>query len=967
MSIPEMYKEVDRLMGLFDYNGAISLLVQIVKENPDEMDNAQKKIQEIRAKKEEFNAKYEELIRVLFKENNYEKGLKIISELESMDKNPNTATSESLKDARISAELIYFRLLFNDIMDRAQKQINLKNYDQAASIYKTGFDLHKRTYDERNYGDIIKGPADKERKILLKSLDSFISEYKNLAQFTPQMLTTSIEDNRTVHQLMINEFKHFTKLRNDIWKAGYVFEEQNKLLAKINPDIREDFYLSFSNRIIFGRSENRFKEGLVRDLDAYWEERISQLQEEYIRKTNELMNRGDLLFNRGSWQEAQTVFDETEYWAARGVELTELWSGRINLKSSYTLYQISQDFIDKEYNTLVDLRIKQKKAVEHSRLSLFNQRLQEYSSYDSNDLALMSERRDELSNELQVLEPAKNDWNTFIGKYNKDTLYTDNFAGKENILFVKRIDKTIEKYRTLDGKISLDSANLEIQPLENEYAQMKTLQKKSQSLLNGIPPETSKEGDLSILYVYPEESSNLVDNLKEQNTALSDKIKDFKSRYQEIRAAIPQTDEMAVYIGRAEAMLLNLENDLKEYQKLQRKADQNIASAERFLGEGEFRFGQAESALSDKDFNKALQDLTAAQELFVQALSFNEKIIDRTTLDKRISDLQTRILQEENKEVVRFVRENVNKGKSLYLQGLYSQSEVFLLKAESRWFTTNTDPNNEINYWLNLVRAALSVESGRTIEETEPLYAEMTQFLNLAYTNYQEGKAQMESGNKSEALALLDKADQNLNQILIPMPLNQQASVLKLKIQQLKDPELFKVTFDEKFKSAVSRLKLEPDTAYIDLKDLSAIQPNYPGIKKAIYNAEILLGIRRPPPDLAALAESKSLYKKAFAIVEGNVRSQFPVALTQLDRAIELNPENQDAITLKDRIQLDAGGQATAVLSSAANALFKSAEEKYINGDYFEAYAIVQQLLGDKKTSSYPPLQDLKRRIESKF
>jgi len=40
---------------------------------------------------------------------------------------------------------------------------------------------------------------------------------------------------------------------------------------------------------------------------------------------------------------------------------------------------------------------------------------------------------------------------------------------------------------------------------------------------------------------------------------------------------------------------------------------------------------------------------------------------------------------------------------------------------------------------------------------------------------------------------------------------------------------------------------------------------------------------------------------------------------------------------------------------------------KYINGEYFEAYAIVQQLLKDKKTASYPPLQDLKRRIESKF
>ncbi len=967
MTIAQKYREVERLMGIFDYNGAISLLVQIVKDNPEEMDKAQKKIQEIRKKKEEFNAKYEELIRVLFEENDYEKGLEIISELEAMDKNPNVATSESLTDARISAELIYFRLLFNEIMDRAQIQVEQKNYNQAATIYKTGFELHKRTYDERNYGDVIKGPADRERSVLLSSLDSFVLDYSGLTRFTPQMLTVSVENNRNLHQRVIDEFTRFSKLRNDIWKAGYVFEEQNKLLGEINPDIREDFYLSFSNRIIFGRLENRFKEGLVPAMDRYWDENITLLQNEYVRKTDEILSRGELLFNSSTWNQAQPVFDEAEYWADRGVELTELWSQRINLMSSYRLYEDSQNILNNQYNVLEDLRIKSRKAVELSRLSLFNQRLEEYRNYDRNDLEQMSRRRALLSDELGNLTPLKNDWNRFIGGYRNDVLYSDSFAANEGSRLAGRMDQSILNYRTLDGRIALDSADFEILPLEGEYNRMKGEYDRSVSLLNGIPPEASEEGDLSILYVYPETSYALIETLRDDNALLSADLKDYKSRYQAVRTAIPQSEEMAVYIGRAEALILNMENDLKEYQKLQRRADQNMASAERFLGEGEFRFRQSESALSAKDFNRALQELSSAQELFVQALSFNETIVERASIDSRIADLQSRILQEENKEVIRFVRENVNQGKSLYLQGLYAQSEVVLLRAESRWYTTNTEPNNEINYWMNLVRAALSVESGRTIEETEPLYAEMTQFLNLAFTNFQAGKSQIESGNRNGGLNLLDKADQNLNEILIPMPLNQQASVLKLKIQQLRDPDLFKVTFDEKFKSAVSRLSREPDTAYIDLKDLSAIQPDYPGMKKAIYDAEILLGIRKPPPNLAALAESRDLYNKAFAIVEGNVRSQFPVALTQLDRAIELNPENQDAITLKDRIQLDAGGQATAVLSSAANALFKSAEEKYINGEYFEAYAIVQQLLADKKTAAYPPLQDLKRRIESKF
>uniref|UniRef100_UPI00260404F9 hypothetical protein n=1 Tax=Oceanispirochaeta sp. TaxID=2035350 RepID=UPI00260404F9 len=946
---------------------AINLLVEIVKENPEEMDKAQKKIQEIRLKKEEFNAKYEELIRALFEENDYQKGLEIISELEKLENNPNDSTSESLTDARISAELIYFRLLFNELMDRALVQINNQNYDAAVSIYQTGFQLHKRTYDERNYGDLIKGPVDAQLLLLSSSLDEFVENYRRLDTYTPQSIISSVEENIIIHESLMKNYSRFTDLRNRIWKAGYIFEEQNFLLGRISAEFKEDFFLSFANRIVFGRLDNRYGEGLVLAMDKYWEKNISLLQEEYFRKTDELMSRGEEFFNNNSWVQAQNSFDEAQYWAEKGIDMTNLWSGRINVDPEFNLHSTSESWLNKEYITLENIRIKKNKAEYNSQLSLFNQRLDEFSIYNDQDLELMAEQRDTVSRELDDLLLLKEGWNKYINSYSGDALYNDNLATEQGALYLTLIDRGIQNYMNLNGRIALDSADFEILPMEREYNQMESSMTRSQSLMDGIPPAEAIEGDASLLYVFPEESMAITEQLKEINTDLTARVKTYKTHYQGIQKEIPQKEKMSEYIGRAEALLLNMEDDLREYTRLQRKADQNIASSERFLGEGEFRLQQSENALTRKEFRQALDELTTAQELFVQALSFNEAVVERSSTDRRIVDLQSRILLEENKEVIRFVRENVTKGKELYLQGLYGLSEVILLRAESRWYSTNTEPNNEINYWLNLVRAALSVESGRTIAETEPLYAEMTQFLNLAYTNFESGKKDLESGARNKGLRLLDKADQNLNEILIPMPLNQQASVLKLKIQQLKDPELFKITFEEKFKSALSKLRTETDIAYIDLKDLSALQPDYPGMKNALYNAEILLGIRRPPPNLKALAESKSLYEKAYAIVEGNVRSQFPVALTQLDRAIELNPENQAALVLKDRIQLDAGGQTTVVLSSAANVRFKSAEEKYINGEYFEAYAIVQQLLGNKTTASYPPLQDLKRRIESKF
>lgn len=963
----QKYREVERLIESYDFNAAINLLVEIVKEDPEEMDHAQKLIQEIRTKKEEFNAKYEELIRVLFEENDYQKGLEIISELEELDKNPNEATSESLTTARISAELIYFRLLFNEIMDRAIVQISEGNYNTAATIYRTGFELHKRTYNENEYGEIIKGPVDQNLEALLAALDEFVGNYDILTKYSAAEISSTIQDNINFNEELLSDIEHFSKLRNAVWKAAYVFEEQNRLLSEINEDFKEDFFLSFSNRIVFGRLETRYEEGLIRAFDSYWDNSVLPIQKALVDKTESLMERAENEYASRQWDLAQSSFDEAEYWAQKSVEIGELWSSRVNTEDSLTIHPYARDLMRREYNGLENSRIQYKKAIFNSRLSFYQNALSEYQIYDDQNLAEMSELRESLARELESIIPIKDEWNYFISSYNRDALYNDTFASNEDSTFNSRIDQEIDSYKNFDGLLALDSADLEILPLENEYNEMENSLNRSLALLSGILPEGAEDGDRTILLVYPEESFSILENLKQKNQELSQQASNYKRRYQEIRQEIPQQDAMARYIGRAEALILNLEDKLRDYTREQRKADQSIANAERYIGEGEFRFKRAEEALAQKDFSQATQQLATAQELFVQSLSFNETIINRADIDKRIADLQEEILLEQNKEVIKFVRENVNNGKNLYLQGLYGQSEIILLRAENRWFTTNTDQNNEINYWLNLVRAALSVESGRTIEETEPLYAEMTQFLNLAFANFEAGSSKISSGDKEEGFRLLDRADDNLNEILIPMPLNQQASVLKLKIQQLKDPDLFKITFDEKFKSAVSKIRTEPDIAYIDLKDLSAIQANYPGMKKAIYDAEIILGIRIPPPDLKALAESKDLYEKAFVIVEGNVRSQFPIALTQLDRAIELNPENQDAIELKDRIQLDAGGQTAFVLSSADNARFKSAEDKYINGEYFEAYAIVQQLLKDKKTASYPPLQDLKRRIESKF
>ncbi len=138
-------------------------------------------------------------------------------------------------------------------------------------------------------------------------------------------------------------------------------------------------------------------------------------------------------------------------------------------------------------------------------------------------------------------------------------------------------------------------------------------------------------------------------------------------------------------------------------------------------------------------------------------------------------------------------------------------------------------------------------------------------------------------------------------------------------------------------------------------------------MRAAIYDAEIKLGIRTPPPDPEKIREAEILYNKANKIVKSNVKSNYSSALEYLKKAFVLNPDNDNITVLKDRVQAEMGGNTSVVLSENDQEQFRLAEQEFINGNYYAAFAIVHKLLQDKKNRNYYPLLELKRRIDSKI
>ena len=158
--------------------------------------------------------------------------------------------------------------------------------------------------------------------------------------------------------------------------------------------------------------------------------------------------------------------------------------------------------------------------------------------------------------------------------------------------------------------------------------------------------------------------------------------------------------------------------------------------------------------------------------------------------------------------------------------------------------------------------------------------------------------------------------------------------------------------------------------AYNTLTDYYNLVPDYKGLKDVLYNLEIELGMRQRPVDNSAAARSTRLTTQA--------RNQFNSAgsdVTKLNRALDtvnealkLNPNNKDAINLKDRISLKIGSSSIIVLSSDDQNLLTQAKKAYQVGNIDDANTYMLRLLNNNPNNiKLKEVEELYNKIKSQL
>ncbi len=971
----ERLAEVEKLIEEKRYNQAILLLSQVVKEDPDRFDAAEELMNRIRTHRSEIDAGFADL-NTAIRENDLENIVALMDKLEDLNPYPNESEAELLDMLRAAGvEQIYFVNQFRDIMARAKAQIEAGQYQRAITTYLEGFEINKDRFDEAGYGNILVNSANRA----LQNMRQSITDFRALSSTLDQEDTLISAEAETLNQAVAAvaaDLESMMVEKGTVDRAGLIFQLLNTQIRDNSADDQYDLFLFFAGQLVSGPKDST-TEGIAYTLDAIWRQDSTGLE-------STLLQRGEASYAVVTEQfRTESLTQTVESVAEAGalftalLDLQALWPLRVAPTYVYPPGESSgQTAVDAALPAFLRTQEYLKALGDYRSLIETSQRTTVLEEREITTTGQIFEDREELDDLIQRTTALGSAWQQQLAFYTNGAGvgYSLNDHAAQAREVISDINGTLATIEALDIRLLDRVARVQGVEFEERFQRYKASFEEGVRLQEGVEatrePIRDEEGQIIEIPVRVEQFPSLavaiyqplVTDLEDLAEGAGDMLEDALQN----RDYLDRSEELKIHVRSLESLVDRTAQLQEELSRRFEDARQAALQAERYRREGMLRYQQAQANVNNERYAEARLNIQTAREAFDNSLSFQEDPEVRRIRDEDLVALSRSIIDRENDRVIREVRQLIDSGRRLYAQGDFTGAEQTLLKAKARWADTNTAENPEVSFWLALVRSAVDATTGREIAVIDPLYKEMSQLYNLAYGDFQAGRKAVEQGETGVALRLLRRAEERIAKILVPFPYNALARVLTLRILQISDPDVFRRRITELYNDALARRNDSPQEAYAVFKDIEQLQPQYPGLQTAIRNIEITLGFRIPPPDPAKIAESRDLYLQAKSIRGRNLRDLYPVALDQLNEALRLNPDNRDAVALKDQLLIATGGEREDVLSSDDQRLLREAEAKYLAGRYFEALAIIEQLLRKSSNQRNQEILDLAKRVRAK-
>lgn len=1002
--------EIDRLIKDTEYDKALQLLNSYLKKHPENFDNVQVRIKKIMNARKQYSALAEQLLWIIENEpENSQKIYEITEQLEQFEKNPSNQIKNFIQDAKKSSEFNYFRSLFLTIQKESASFTERKLYNLAILKIKEGFWLYKDEFYAKwnNNPQIIE---QMENLINQLEMQTIVFEDKTLVnQINEQTQIIDEFISQKKYDEIYKELENITKsiqilagIRNNLLN---IIEKMSELYEKnYDSDLNDASYIPFMIRFISG-VDNIPHSGILGCVEYYWDLTVknlndkvfTQLQNNYYDFTDSLNNENKekMQENLESIQKFVAIqrkildfynlFEQDsdykkenplEYYYVLGDTLLVLSQKTLSVNELYfkllgiqqeqsilieKILNDTENTDDKKIKSLFDLSLQAAKIVGNKN----DYELQNYQWYN------------------KYKKQKKDIWNSLLQTYN--FLVDKTFNEASNI----QLDLFNQIFYAYKSNIETNSFDIEKRfevaqelldglPVQLSKEEIQQMKENSQIIVDFDYAKKHKtEENLGILYCYPNFAQTLIMEAQSKIQNTQSKINNYcdavYSNLKEnslISSENNSSNSQEFYID-------YMDNQQKYFSEYEKKCNNLLGMAKQqrnksilARNEGELRFSEAQVSLEKNDFDMARKKLQDSLKKFDESLKYQDNYELRLDCDSKLYELGIKIAKLENEIVVKEVRELKNKAKDAYFNGRFEDAQKYLNQAKSRWSVTNEIPDEEIVMLSNFVNSAISMKTGRDIPVSAPQYPEMSQLLNLAYAYFEEGSELIKKGKRNEGITKLDIAVENVQKLQLVYPLNQEAAILTLRINQLKDSKKFEREFSQKINAA--KLMCEnPKTrkeGYANLLDYYEIQPDYKGLKELIYKVEIDIGIRQKKADNSGVKKANQLLSEAKKIYSSakDDEEKLKQALAKVDESLSLVMDNEEAVKLKDEITTKIGGTVITVLSTEDERLYQLAVQRLQSNNVIEANLILEKILQKKGNASLQKIKDLKNKIDAR-
>ncbi|MBQ9495567.1 MAG: hypothetical protein IJR50_08025 [Treponema sp.] len=965
---------IDELIAQTDYDGALAKLHDFIELYPEQFDSAQKRVRKIMKVRSEYAAVAQTLVDVIQNEpENDEKILAIIERLQTLEKNPTARQAAFVRNAQIAAQFNVYRKQFLTILQEGVNRTYRGDYTGAVEIIRSGFFMYQDDF-------FASEPNEAARvRDILASVDAHIAEHAQALQpltdaveaYIAAVRADDVERSRTTFAVVRSAFESHAVLRNSVFQSGYELRSIFTALHGNDDEVGDASFLPFVSRYLLG-IDTIPDSGIAGTIDYERDFLIKRLKDE----TTRALERASRVFIGEANGDiaslpSQTSLTAISSFAMLGKALNNfylLFEGENSEQEQavfsnflcsmeYAAGLSEQAMLLREY--AVELLAESERALSHAAPQNPAQAELDGSSYAPSLFAF-----------AEAIENARAmDAEQALSSLPWAVAYAHAKADETNTLILwdaftdayKKMSSTIALFKqntltTLWQKVALHYALCASSYVKERMSEYEEVQK----LYQGTYDETT-----GFTYKYPSQAVSA-------SAALRSAITKNKAILVQANTQLAGSSYVGSYASHVRSIydavttLNSLEPNLVA---MEANASEQVLLSQRAQNEADLRYTQAQRALSSNNFDEARRRLQEARTKYNESLAYQESETLREQSDRRLASLGAQIQTRQNEQIVRQVRDLKTRARTEYYNGNFDAAENALTQAKNLWAVTNIDEDHEITALLALVSTALSMKTGRVISPSAPLYPEMSQILSIAQQYFKQGGDLLKAGRASEGKEVLSQALKKLQELQLVYPLNQEASLLTLRIQQILDPNGFSDLFAQRVENARANYNVQgkQQQSYAELLDLYEINSSYPGLAQLIYNVEIDLGIRQKPQDRTAITRSSTLTTQAQNIVNaaGRDEVQLQSALSLVNEAIDLNPNNDNAILLKDRIQIAIGGQALIVLSSEDEAKYQSAIAEMQNNNIVTANALVEELLQKTENRRSSKIIDLQKKIRA--